>query len=93
MLNLTKALQLAKLLLPYIPYDASEITVLVFSDKIVSGMLEAGNSRDYFKIVSLVSGIDPDELLTMTVPTVFQLFIAGLQENEILSLIEFYKGL
>lgn len=93
MLPIDKALRLAKLILPHMPPDASEISVLEFGDKIVSSLLATNNSKDYFEMIQLTSGIDEDSLVEMGISEVFKLFVEGLQENELLSLIEFYKGL
>jgi hypothetical protein len=90
---MNKALRLAKLILPHMPEDASEITVLQFGDKIVRSLIASGNSQDYLEIIHLTSGIDIDSLIQLGVTEVFKLFVEGMRENEILSLIEFYKGL
>lgn len=93
MLNLPDAMQLAQILLPYMPPDADEISVLAFSDKIMTGIVAAGKPNDYLRMVYLMSGIDPDTLVTKPIGDVYQLFIQGLQDNEILTLIEFYRRL
>lgn len=93
MINLRKALQLIELLDPYIPesldFDAS---ILEFVGKILSNIVERNRHADYLAAVVLLTDIAEDDLVQMTTDQVFILFTEGLIENQILTLVDFYRG-
>lgn len=94
MLNLRNAILLAELLDPYIP-DSPDLDapILEFVGKILSNIVDRNSHADYLAATELMTGISIDDLLDKPVEEVFALFTDGLIENQILALIDFYRGL
>lgn len=94
MLNLPKALQLAKLLDPYIPDDPDfDAPILDFVGKILDNIVSSGKHADYLAALELMTGKTIDELVGLDSFEVLDMFTSGLVENKILALIEFYRGI
>ena len=94
MLNLRKALLLIEILDAYIPENPDlDAPILDFVGKILSNIVESGNHADYLAAVELMTDISIDDLLTKSIEDVFVLFTDGLVENQILALVDFYRGL
>lgn len=94
MLNLTKALQLAELLDPYIPIEVDlDASLLDFIGKILDNIVASGKHADYLASIELMYGISIDDLVQKPVDDVVAMFADGLVDNKILALIEFYRGL
>jgi len=94
MLNLHKALQLVALLDPYIPANPDlNAPILDFIGKILSNIVENNKHADYLASVELLTDIPVDDLVKRPVEDVFRLFTDGLIENQILSLVDFYRSI
>jgi len=89
-----KALKLYKLISPYIPPEKN-IDSLEFINKIFDAIIERGGHSDYNEMIILLTGKTipewskdgktPEDVLTM--------FIEGLVENSVLSLLEFCRNI
>lgn len=94
MLNLTNALRLAELIDPYIPVEIDyDAPIFDFAGTILENIVLSEKHADYLALVSLMSKETTDDLLQMSKPEVFRVFVDGLEENNILALIEFYRGI
>jgi hypothetical protein len=94
MLNLRKAILLIEILDPYIPeFPDLDAPILEFVGKILSNIVESNSHADYLAATELMSNVPVDDLLAMPVEEVFGLFTDGLIENQILALMDFYRGL
>ena len=92
MLNTRKALELAKLLADYIPEEVDE-NILDFIGKIVSSIKNSDNPENFAESVMLMWDLNLDEIKNMEIYEIIEKFISGLQENQIISLVGFYKWL
>lgn len=92
MLPIKDALRLIKLLAAHIPEEL-DANVFDFAGKILSNITETGRHLDYLRAVYLMTGIDPDELVKRDIEEVFGMFVKGLVENEILTLLGFWQEL
>ena len=93
MLSMSDALRLLEYLLPHIPDDATDITVLEFGGKILDSIIRNQRQADYVYAISLMSGMSPEDVITLDVQVAFALFIRGLEEVELFTLLDFYDGL
>lgn len=91
-LNMEKAVDLYLLLENHLP-DNNNIELIDFIGKIVKSIIENGDEDKYINAVSIMTGIDENEILQFTPEEVLNQFAEGLVENRIIDLIEFMKGL
>jgi hypothetical protein len=94
MLNLRKALKLVSILNDSIPetWDLNA-PIIDFVGKILENIVENNRHADYLASVELMTDISVDDLVNIPVDQVFQLFTDGLIENQILSLVDFYRSI
>lgn len=90
-LNLRDALRLASILARYINDKDSEPETEAIS--FISGIVEKIDPASFLRCVILLSG-EPEESVVKEVSIdILAVFIEGLRENQILSLISFYRSL
>lgn len=88
-LNLREALRLASILDKYIDDETTQAEVLDF----VSGVVNKIEPREYLSCISLLTG-EANEAIAQENPLdILACFVGGLKENQILSLVTFYRSL
>lgn len=92
MLNTRDALQLAEFLAPHIPED-SDGDILDFVGKIVSNIKNSDTPEDLADAVMLMYDLSIDDIANMDAYEALEKFIESLRDNQIISLVEFYKWL
>lgn len=94
MLNTNKALELAQLLHPFIPEKINENdNVLEFVGKIIRSIKNSETPENFGMVVMLLGGLTIDEMKNIEGSDSIRIFVDGLAENNIISLIEFYRWL
>ena len=88
-LPINKALQLYKLLAPYLPDTTTSTEVLDFAGKIIENLQNSENQQDYFTAITLMTDKDQDHFLQIGAVKTLELFIDGLVINDIVSLTSF----
>ena len=92
MLNTTKALRLFNLLDKHIPANSKDVDVLNFVGKIVDSIIAKNEHRVYTDAILLMNNLDSVYLLKDEEPEeILQIFIDGLIENRIVSLVDFFR--
>lgn len=87
MLNLSKAIQLYRLIGPYLPPNSDD-TVSNVVQYIISKMVE-NNDPVYVDVIMLITGKSIEELKEKSTSDLLELFTIGLMENEVFHLREF----
>jgi hypothetical protein len=93
MLNIEKALELAKLLSPFISDSKDDENILDFVGKIVSSICQSDTPEVFADALSIMFGYTNDDLEKLSGIDALNLFSDGLLENKIISLCEFYQWL
>lgn len=92
MLNTAKSLKLFHLLNKHIPANSKDVDVLSFVGKIVDSIIANNEHRVYTDAILLMNNIDSVYLLKDEEPEeILQIFIDGLVENRIVSLVDFFR--
>jgi hypothetical protein len=93
MLNIEKALELAKLLSPFISDPKDDENILDFIGKIVSSIRQSDTPEVFADALSIMFDYTNDDLEKLSGIDALNLFSDGLLENKIISLCEFYQWL
>jgi hypothetical protein len=88
-LPIDKALQLYKLLAPYIPDDIDD--ELELSSQILNNIRNSEHKEVYAEVVILFSGKTLDELIAYNADEILQMFIEGIKENRLVDLKKFVE--
>lgn len=90
-LTLPEALQLYLLMKSFLPDRLLGITPIDFIRQLVDNIIQAGQPRIYLEIVSLMTKVEIDVLITNTPEDVLKACIDGLILNQVLELIDFCR--
>lgn len=88
-LSIDKALQLYKILAPYIPDEADDD--FNFIGKIINSIKNSGNHRAYTDALELLTGFGLHQIQEFSAEELLSEFATGLAENRLLSLMDFCK--
>jgi len=91
-LPLDKALELHGILSIHIPDEIGDDS-LEFIGKIIKNIRESERPRDWIEAISLMSGMEFDEIMKLSPNKILELFTSGLEINRIVSLNHFCKKL
>ncbi|MHA2085433.1 MAG: hypothetical protein ACXADW_21825 [Candidatus Hodarchaeales archaeon] len=91
-MNLKKSLELYKILEPHLPEDL-ELEPFDFVSKIVRNIKENEQHNDYIKAIEFISGISKDELITMEVMKLFEIFTDGMVDIQVIYLTKFCRDI
>ena len=92
MVNLFQALRLYQLVGSYVPTEEPGLDVYQFAGKILSNMIADGHNENYVDAIQCMTGVSEDELLQKPVSELNYLFIKGLFDNDIHSLLKFMRN-
>lgn len=92
-INLEKAVKVYYLLKPYViePYEG--MVLFDYVNAIIKNILESKNYDDYIVLLKLLTDVTDEDLKEFTPEELFELLVTGIEQNEVLSLMEFMKGL
>lgn len=90
-LTLPEALQLYLLMKSFLPDRLLGITPIDFIRQLVDNIIQAGQPRAYLEIVSLMTKMEIEVLITNTPDDVLSACIDGLILNRVLELIDFCR--
>lgn len=89
-LNLRQAFELASVLTKYVDVKLNPQEDAV---DFISGIVDKISPEEYLSCVSLLTGEDVDTIKKQISLDILTAFIEGLKENQIVSLLHFYKSL
>lgn len=72
--------------------NRTDISLIEFSDKIIDSILRS-NPLDYLNAVKLMTDMKVDDIIKQPVEKTLQQLMDGFIENDIVSLMTFYRGL
>jgi len=92
MLNTRKAIALFNLIEKHVPTDTKDIAALDFAGKIIESIISKNEHRVYSDAIILMHGLESLEMLKDENPEeLLRMFIDGLIENHIISLVDFFR--
>jgi hypothetical protein len=89
LLSIEKAFEFYAIFKKYIPENFNGDGILIDYIAQIIDKIKAGRHRDYFDMVLLLSGMKEEELIKLPAEEILGLFVEGLKNNQILSLVEF----
>ncbi len=95
MLTLRRIYTLYRLLGKYIgdDIDSSAGDYIGFCTTLVRKILDGGSPDDYIEAVSIVSGLDADEVVKNNPAEVFDTFLSALSESHFIEFVGLMRGL
>lgn len=92
MLNIKDALKLYELLQPHLP-DSMSGSVLDFTGKVIKNIKTSESPEDFSEILMLMYDYELSDLTIFSGVKLVELFIEGLLDNQIISLVDSCKQL
>lgn len=88
-LSIEKALELYKLLAPYLPDEEQSADLLGFVGEIIKNIQNSENQEEYFTAITLMTGMTIKDFLKIGSIETLKIFAEGLMVNDIVSLRKF----
>ena len=89
-MNLKRSLKLYKMLEPHLPEDL-DLEPFDFISIIIHNIKESGSHNTYIEALEFISGLPKSELLNMDIMDLFELFVEGLTDIQIIYLTEYCR--
>jgi len=92
-LNIDKSYKLYKLLNPFIPEVIENEDIVDFSSTIMNNIIQANEHEKFLHVAMLITGKKLEDFIEIDVNNFIVEMLNCFIENDIFSLIQFYRGL